>query len=113
MREKIHMYDQCVIALGYDPDMEGQSEKVEDLIEFLDYEGCELRDELQEFEDGTHATWAPFKEMLSSNDPDAVVLRYRGAQVIEKMKQSRRDMQRLSDIASSAGHAFDDDDDDD
>lgn len=89
------MYDQCVIALGYDPDMEGQSEEVEDLVEFLEYEGSELRDELQEFEDGTHAIWAPFKEMLSSDDPDAVAMRYRGAKTQKRMDQHRQAQREL------------------
>ncbi len=120
LRKKIHMYDQCVIALGYDPVGKGLSEEAACLIEFLESECTYLRDGLQEHENGTHDLWAPFKEMLSADDPEAVAMRYRGAKVVERMQQRRRDLQRWSDIARHVGptfpiewdHTHDDKDDD-
>ena len=54
MREKIHMYDQCLIALGHDPDMGGRNEEIEDMIFFLETERDRVRTELKDLEDGTH-----------------------------------------------------------
>ena len=62
MREKIHMYDQCLIALGYDPDMGGRNEEIEDMIFFLETERDRVRTELKDLEDGTH-------ELFGSVDP--------------------------------------------
>ncbi|SVC11054.1 uncharacterized protein METZ01_LOCUS263908, partial [marine metagenome] len=90
LRKKIHMYDQCVIALGYDPVGKGLSEGAAYLIEFLESECTYLRDGLQEHEDGTHDLWAPFKEMLESDDPDAVIERYKGEEYLQRARYRER-----------------------
>ena len=116
LREKINMYEQCITALS---DVAPGTCTSVAMTKFLTEECNRLRDDLQELEDGTHELWAPLKEMLSSDDPEAVAMRYRGAKVVEKMDQRQRDMQRWSDIARQAGPAFpirfviDKDDDDD
>ncbi len=103
LREKINMYEQCITALG---DVAPGTCTSVAMTKFLTEECNRLRDDLQELEDGTHELWAPFKEMLSSDDPEAVAMRYRGAKVVERMQQRRRDMQRWSDIARQTGPAF-------
>jgi len=74
MREKIDMYDKCILALG-----EGQEPLVDspewDMIFFLEEERNRIRSELKELEDGTHELFAPFKAFIESDDPDAKALR--------------------------------------
>ncbi len=61
MRDKIDMYDKCILALG-----EGQEPLVDspewDMIFFLEEERNRIRSELKELEDGTH-------ELFGSVDP--------------------------------------------
>ena len=61
MREKIDMYDKCILALG-----EGQEPLVDspewDMIFFLETERDRVRTELKDLEDGTH-------ELFGSVDP--------------------------------------------
>jgi hypothetical protein len=54
MREKIHMYDQCVIALGRDPEMAGRNEEIDAMVDFLEEERNRVRIELKDLEDGSH-----------------------------------------------------------
>jgi|GEM_PF-6647215 len=75
MRDAIHMYDQCVIALGHDPEMAGRNEEIDAMIDFLEEERNRLRSELKDLENGTHELFAPFKAFLESNDPDAAAIR--------------------------------------
>ena len=74
MRDKIDMYDKCILALG-----EGQEPLVDspewDMIFFLEEERNRIRSELKELEDGTHELFAPFKAFIESDDPDAKALR--------------------------------------
>ena len=60
INEKLHMYDQCVIALtpsGWSP-----NEETDALVDFLEEERERLRSELKDLEDGTH-------ELFGSVDP--------------------------------------------
>ena len=61
MRDKIDMYDKCILALG-----EGQEPLVDspewDMIFFLETERDRVRTELKDLEDGTH-------ELFGSVDP--------------------------------------------
>ena len=54
MREKIHMYDQCVIALGHDPEKAGRNEEMDAMVDFLEEERNRVRIELKDLEDGSH-----------------------------------------------------------
>ena len=78
MREKIDMYDKCILALG-----EGQEPLVDspewDMIFFLETERDRTRTELKELEDGTHELFAPFKAFIESDDPDAKAILADGA----------------------------------
>lgn len=87
MQDKIDMYDRCILALR---DAEPSDENLMDVIKFLKEERDRLYYELQEIEDGTHSTWAPFREMLESDDPNAVALRYRGAETLRRVEHARR-----------------------
>tara|TARA_B110001454_G_scaffold202848_1_gene210242 strand:- start:2834 stop:3088 length:255 start_codon:yes stop_codon:yes gene_type:complete len=62
MRDAIHMYDQCIIALGVDPEMAGRNEEIDAMVDFLEEERSRLRSELKDLEDGTH-------ELFGSVDP--------------------------------------------
>ena len=56
MREKIHMYDQCVIALLVDG--RSPNEETDALVDFLEEERERLRTEYRMLEDGTHPIFA-------------------------------------------------------
>jgi hypothetical protein len=53
MREKIHMYDQCVIALGH-AEKAGWDEEIDAMVDFLEEERNRVRIELKDLENGSH-----------------------------------------------------------
>ena len=59
MREKIDMYDRCILALGHEPEPDSPEW---DMIYFLEEERNSVRNELKQLEDGTH-------ELFGSVDP--------------------------------------------
>jgi|TARA_Y100000310_G_C20458072_1_gene704008 hypothetical protein len=59
MRDKIDMYDRCILALGHESEPDTP---VGDMVYFLEEERNRVRSELKELEDGTH-------ELFGSVDP--------------------------------------------
>jgi hypothetical protein len=51
VREKIDMYDKCILALGHEPEPDTPEW---DMVYFLEEERNRLRQELKELENGTH-----------------------------------------------------------
>lgn len=58
INEKIHMYDQCIMALGHAVDDAVSTEWTEGMIDFLVEERQRLRTEAKELDDGTHWIFA-------------------------------------------------------
>ena len=76
MRDKIDMYDKCILALGHEPEPDTPAG---DMVYFLEEERNRVRSELKELEDGTHELLAPFKAFSESDDPDAKAILADGA----------------------------------
>ena len=81
MRDKIDMYDKCIMALTTPPATTHNvaGDELDDMVYFLEEERNRIRSELKELEEGTHELFAPFKAFIESDDPDAKAILADGA----------------------------------
>ncbi|MDP7212054.1 MAG: hypothetical protein QF507_09900 [Vicinamibacterales bacterium] len=70
MRDKIDIYDKCIMALTTPPATTHNvaGDELDDMVYFLEEERNRLRQELKELEDGTH-------ELFGSVDPRLLLRR--------------------------------------
>ena len=75
MRDKAHMYQQCIIALDHDPHRAGRSEEIEAMVDFLEDERIRALSELKQLEDGTHEVFGVNSAANTYTDRPSIPMR--------------------------------------